>query len=397
MAIQTLIPGYNPNAALGQSLGQGLGGLLEGLASNKVNQMHQKQQAQSLQSVLGGLSAEQAQSLAGLSPDIQQLFVKDLLAQPSQQAYAQALGVGGSQQVPQQAQSQLSPFESLQLLQGNITPEIAQKLQQVPNVQQQEQVNQPARLTERQATEIAKLKRDEQKQAHKEKQDAFKFNKDVIKDVSEKSKSAKQALHDLDRMEELQKEGKLDTPGYVEFLNRSGLSIPALMSEGSEEFNKIAQNFLRNAKQYYGGRVSNFEVEQFLKTIPSLSQSPQGRQRVIANLKNISRAELEYTKAVRDVIKDNKGIPPFDLALQIEERVEKQSKKLADKFKKDLAKPVPKGQNKFITGLQTVAGSTVGLLSKAIPTALGAGAGYLAGGPLGALGSGISSLFGPKS
>ena len=62
---------------------------------------------------------------------------------------------------------------------------------------------------------------------------------------------------------------------------QKGLDIAALSKPGTEEFQKIAANFFRDAKTYFGGQVSNYEIEQFLKTIPNLSQSNTGRQRVI--------------------------------------------------------------------------------------------------------------------
>jgi hypothetical protein len=297
----------------------------------------------------------------------------------------------------------LSALESLELLQGKIPQSMFSQQpqiqpQQVPQQLQQPQQQQPLpRLTEKQATEIAKIRREEQKeqrkiaqeekkQAHKERLESFKFNQTQIKDITEKAKSARQAISDLDRMEELEKEGKLDSPGYADLLKRSGFDLPALQKEGSQEFNKIAQNFLRNAKQYYGGRVSNFEVEQFLKTIPSLSQSPEGRKRVIANLKNISRAELEYNKALRDILKENKGSIPLDLAIQVDERVEKQATKLAEQFKKDLAKPVPEGQHKLITAIQAITGEAIG---RAVPAGIGFLLGGLPGAAIGAFGKDV--------
>src|SRR5690606_23151303 len=106
--------------------------------------------------------------------------------------------------------------------------------------------------------------------------------------VLEEKSAAQNVLDDLERMKELESgDAQLDTPGYVEFLERSGLNIPALMNPESEEFQKLRQTQLRDAKQYFGGRVSNFEMDQFLKSIPSLNQSPEGRKRVIANMERI--------------------------------------------------------------------------------------------------------------
>lgn len=233
--------------------------------------------------------------------------------------------------------------------------------------------------------------RADRKEEALEKREAIKLTEGVRKDAVEQAQSAQRTLHDLDRIEELSQSGKLDTPGYVEFLHRSGLDIPALMNPESEEFAKLQQGFLRDAKQYFGGRVSNYEVEQFLKTIPSLSQSPEGRNRVIANLKYLSRAKLEHFKTLRDIIKDNKGLPPYDLAEQAFEKQEPKLNALAKKFKQDLQKPVPKGQNKFITGLQATTGTALGRIPKALGSAgLGAVAGARFGGPYGALLGGVA-------
>ena len=161
-------------------------------------------------------------------------------------------------------------------------------------------------------------------------------------------------------MQELQDSGKLDTPGYPAFLKRAGLNIPALMNPESEEFNKIAVNFLRDAKNYFGARVTQQEVQLFLQGIPSLSQSPEGRKRVIANLKYIANGALEYNNALKEVIQENKGVPPYDLMERIDDKVEKKIDSFAARFKKDLSKPVPKGQNKLITALQAGLGSVIG-------------------------------------
>ena len=189
---------------------------------------------------------------------------------------------------------------------------------------------------------------------------AFKETREERLKILEEGNAAKGTIRDLDRMEQLNREGNLDTPGYIEMLKRSGLDIPALMNPESEEFLKIAQNFLKDAKVYYGGKVSNYEVEQFLKTIPSLSQSPEGRKRVIAGLKNIANAKKAYADTYLEIYKENGGKPPIDMNEQIYERVDKKLDKLSEKFLEDISKPVPAGQNKFITALQSSLGSLLG-------------------------------------
>lgn len=279
--------------SLGGALGTGLGSGLEALANQKLQQIQQRNQQQQLSSALQQFLPEQQRGqvagLAALPENLQQIGLKELLAQPGKQAYAQALGLGGQQNPEGKA---FNPSQSL------------------PN------------LTEKQATEIAKMQQKERLLTAKERSEAFKATKAERKDFVDKAKAGRQSLEDLNRIEELEKEG-LPSAGYSEFLKRSGLDIPTLQGATGEEFNKITANFIKNAKSYYGARVSNFELESFLKTIPSLSQSPEGRKRVIANLKNIARLEIEGGKAAREIIKNNKNIPPLDLIEQVDERIQK--------------------------------------------------------------------------
>ena len=272
-------------------------------------------------------------------------------------------------QAQQQPQPSSGPsMKSLQEVLKNprITPD--QRLRVEKMIQQREQFEKKESARER-------------AEAIRERREAFKDTKAERKEIIDKARAAREQLRDLGRMEELQEEGKLDTPGYVELLRRSGLDIPALMSEGSEEFQKIAANFLRDAKTYFGGRVSNYEIEQFLKTVPNLSQSNAGRQRVIANLKRLNNIALAYNDTLKEVMSENKGVPPLDLIEQVDSRIDKKLDKISEKFKEDLAKPVPPGQNKLITALQSVLGSVIGNAAKPIT---GAALGALAAGPVGA-------------
>lgn len=264
--------------------------------------------------------------------------------------------------------------------------------QQYKDLNQIAQDNRKTQIAERkqQILEGKELRRAE-REAELAGLEKHKFSKPEIKVAREAANSSKKILHDLERFEELEKEGKLDTPGYIEFLKRTGLDIPALQNPGSEEFAKIAANFIGGAQKAVGGRVSNFELEQFLKTIPNLSQSPDGRKRVIANLKRINRANVEYYNTVKEVLKENKDIPPLDLFEKVDDRIDKKLDKISEQFKKDLARPVPAGQNRLITALQAGAGSALKNVPRALAQgAIGAATGAGLGGPVGALGGGIA-------
>lgn len=214
-------------------------------------------------------------------------------------------------------------------------------------------------LDEKSKKEAAQLKmmREESRELRKERAEAFKETKKDRQSIIEGKRTADEQLRTLEEMDRLNREGKLDTPGYVEALKRSGLDIPSLMSDDSQVFQKYAQTFLRGAKEIFGSRITDNEVNQFLKMVPSLVMSPEGRKRLIADWKYIARAKVERYNAMRDVIKEERGIPPLDLLEKVEERTDKRLNKIAEKFKDDITKPVPKGQNPLITALMASAGS----------------------------------------
>ncbi len=229
----------------------------------------------------------------------------------------------------------------------------------------------------------------QEKNKQEERKLAFKETKEDRRKIIEAGKQADVRLEELDRLSELNEKGDIDTAGYVEGLKRAGLDIPSLLSPDSEEYQKTALGLLRGASQVFGGKVSNYEAEQWIKTIPTLLNSPEGRKRLIANWKRISRLDKAYVEAMKEVVKENDGTPPLDLLEKIDDKIGSKQEKIAKKFKEDLSKPVPKGQNKFITAAQTTAGTIAGRIPKA---AASAGLGAYAGskfGPLGTIGGGI--------
>lgn len=359
----------NPGENIATGLSSGLSQGLEGILQSKMNQIGQQKSLSNL--INAGLTPQDATLISQFPQDIQAKLLGQLWERGTGMPFSQ------TGDMAQQLQQSLSPQSSMPNMQEVLSRgELGG--QGAPQQQQQMQSS-FYNLPLKEQREQKKLALKERQVASQEEAARFKATAPERKAIIDTARAARQDIKDLDRMQELEKEGKLDTPGYVEFLKRSGLDIPALMNPGSEEFVKTSANFMRNAKNYLGSRISNYELEQFLKTIPNLSQSPEGRKRVISNLKYTARAALEYNNALKEVLAKNKGIPPFDLAEQIDDRIENKLDKLALKFKEDISKPVPKSQNRLVTALQSILGSTAG------PVAGGL-AGGLVGGPVGALG-----------
>jgi len=359
---------HNLGSLDAQAFGNALGSGLQMLTNHKLNEIAtQKQQAQSAQFWKSlGLSDQEAIAVASQPKEIQKSFLDRLEGA----SFGQQFNQSPVNTVNTKDKNELNPksvTNSLNLLYGN-----DQSLDKIGG-KNGSNLKLGANPVERRHREVLDQKKDIA---------AYKETKDLRHKLIEDRKLARQELKDLSRLQELNEEGKLDTPGYVEFLQRSGFDIPALMNPESEEFQKIQQGFLKGAKQYFGARVTDNEINMFLKTIPTLSQSAEGRKRVIAMLKDVARGKEEYYQAYKDVMNENNGKPPLDLEEQIENKVESRLDKIAEKFKADLQRPVPKGQNKLITALQAGAGSVVPKIPKALA---GAGLGAAAGSRLGSV------------
>lgn len=389
----------------GESIGEALGGGLQGLGRGISQGMDQRGIANALEKL--GLPRE----LAGADPQI-----LSSLMQGSQAARIQSEG-DDAMRILEETLSGTGPqYEQIdQLFQekpGSILEESQQLVspeapsvdeEELPFKGQQRRVTPEARLskdidsirkrlkddksiTPRQRGDLQSQLDEREKRLEKISSELRKETKEDLKSMRTKYKDAEQDLKDLSRLQDLEDEG-LISPSYFQVLHDVGLDIPALMNPASEEYQKISQRFIRKAKEYYGGNVTNNEMEQFLKTIPSLLQSAEGRKRVTSQMKNLSRLEVETYKSARKVIRNNAGIPPHDLWDRVDDDIKSKRKSLSVQFKKDLARDVPDAENKASAMLKIAAGKSAkplggaalgGLIGSVVPglgTAAGAGVG----------------------
>jgi len=446
MAINILPQNEGPGARIGSAVGGGMENLFKGLAEGKAKKMKADEfekaglprvlaqldpQAQAAYLRNYGATQQKNQEQAILddiasgnydnpdladSGDLERSQQKQQINPEVLNAISQQLGLPSENASlqPQEVKQQLTPKQQVKEFKYEEKKNLSRRERIEKNIDNYQKALSSDKYNTDQRRIINKAVADSEKELETINEREDKLNADYLKGskeqrdkLNQQAESAHDNLSNLERMEELEQEGKLDTPGYLEGLKEAGFDISNLMDEGSQEFQKIAVNFLKDAKNIFGARVSNFEIEQFLKGIPSLSQSPEGRKRVIANLKRFERGKIEHQKAYNDayrsVLKENKGvIRPLD-SIKIQEmtddKMEKVRSKLYSQFKEDLKRKVPAGQNKVITALQVAAGKAIGKVPNILKGAaggagIGAGIGA-AGGPIGtAGGAGLGALAG---
>ena len=84
----------------------------------------------------------------------------------------------------------------------------------------------------------------------------------------------------------------LEGEGKISKLARSQLTPAA------QESIKLITDMLSGAKETYGSRVTNFDAAQYLKRLPSLLNTPEGKNRVLRDLRILNEMNMLHRQAI---------------------------------------------------------------------------------------------------
>ena len=150
-------------------------------------------------------------------------------------------------------------------------------------------------------------------------------------------------------MQELLDKGNLEPAFFASALNTLehgvgglGINLKSLMSADSQEFEKLSNDFLKNVKDVFGSRITQYEVQAFLKTIPTLSQTDAGKQRVINNLMQFNDIVALRKEAMDDIIAQHGGRRPPNMETLVEKRIKPALDKVSHDFEMQYGKRTPK-------------------------------------------------------
>ena len=331
----------SPRKSTGARLGEDLGSALQGLAHHKI----QQKQASELEKV--GFPKELASVFHSLDPKVQQDIWKQVNLSNIGQQQEQ-------QQQPQMQQMQQEPKftpEQTEFIKSIPSPMDRQKVaqqfqqqnqqamqQQSPNQQfgeaaAQQQVAQQLgqqkpnifsgggnKLEQQQALALYKdqIKQDqeERKIQHADEKESKKW----YREKNKKAKGIKENNARLERMRKLVNNGKLSSPETAAALDSLahgiwgvGINLKGFQHADSQEFEKLSNDMLKGVQDIFGSRILKTEVDNFMKTIPTLLQSDAGKIAVIDNLKMLNEANLQEDKVAKEIIKANGGKIPANL------------------------------------------------------------------------------------
>lgn len=141
------------------------------------------------------------------------------------------------------------------------------------------------------------------------------FNENA-KDFSELTKSINSLKGISLRTKQLEKyneSGRL--PEGLENLNinweTGNIRFPKLANTETQGFVKTVNDFLSEAKDLFGARVTDFDIKAFFRRLPSLANTTEGRRLIIDQMMTIDEITDLYNKSLKSVY-DHYGLRGID-------------------------------------------------------------------------------------
>lgn len=141
------------------------------------------------------------------------------------------------------------------------------------------------------------------------------------------------------------------SPTKAAFLEALHIPLGALEDPSSELYNKLSQDLLKGLPETYGSRILKVEVDNFLKTIPTLLNSADGRRMIASNMLKLGEMKEVYYNSMRDKQREyldaNKPLPR-DFQQVVFDQVKPQIDRINNEFvQMSEIKSVPEGTVPF--------------------------------------------------
>lgn len=135
------------------------------------------------------------------------------------------------------------------------------------------------------------------------KTELLKENNKELKDINEKSRKLDQEIMRYDQLERLNNSGKLpENFGRLNVNWTTGdIRVPFLANPETQQFVKTINDFTVAAKDTFGARVTNFELGAFMKRLPTLANSTEGRRLILAQMKSMKDLDKLYDDSIKKV------------------------------------------------------------------------------------------------
>ena len=309
----------SPLSGIAESTMPGIQTGLQMLAQHKLGQMQkqqelrfaqqqQQQQAANVSQGLGalGFTPQESQQLAMLPPQALNELVKQKLAAPQNTAYLQSLQglLSGQQQGQPATQQPQMPTglgtSGLNQMQATKLAELGLKKQELDISRQEKQKELQFKRQEREQENITKAN--------------LPYNKalDERLPIAQESKAIAQQMMDI------WKTGKVAT-------RLKGKYVPnVLQNQETIEFNRLSDELAKNLIAAMRGPATNFKIKFAQNLKPTSSQDPETQRKTIEHIMEMADRSLKEGEIRDQLVAQNKGIEPKQLAAQVRKAMKQQ-------------------------------------------------------------------------
>jgi hypothetical protein len=232
-----------------------------------------------------------------------------------------------------------------------------QEVRKTPGYNDLDEVDQYRLLTDygvskENAEAEAKLTGAKLERKQKSVESSYKAQEQFINETTNKYKAFEtETKPRLLQMQKVASDGDLISAPAAAFLETLGIPLGALEDPSSELYNKLSLDLLKGLPETYGNRILKVEVDNFLKTVPTLLNSPDGRRMIASNMLKLGEMKEIYYDEMRRQQKDaldyDKPLPK-DFQQRIFDQVRPQVDRLNNEFvKMSEIKAVPEGTVPF--------------------------------------------------
>jgi hypothetical protein len=348
-----------PDESVGNRLGQGLSQGLQALAQMKLQQYQQKQQEPGLQQMFPEMKPEGIQALSRLSPEYAKYAIPQMLKNAQLQKSLQYIDqTSGGNQGDQTG--------GLGILNGSsgVRPSLATKaipastnlttaptsgnvpIKTKPSIQPSNlpELNRPistnaAKIAVAMGSPVDKairIQQEDRKIAAKDRQFAIKTQlaetKKGRETVSEAARYAPEDLRNLNIQKNLVASGQL-----IGQLGLDASQIEAFKNGESQVFTKLSVPYFRQLKPKFGAKPTQWDAQQLQKSFPNLYQTDEGKLVIIEMMMDDAKMARKTMRMQEQIINENGGIPPLNLAEMLDQRMESYRAKRFAKLKNDIS------------------------------------------------------------
>lgn len=131
-----------------------------------------------------------------------------------------------------------------------------------------------------------------------------KSNEKIYQDLQKSSENLDNIGTMITQLTELNDSGEVSAAGESWNVNPATgrLLMPSKANKKTQEYVKTVNQFLRFAKEQFGARVTNFEVEKYLDQLPTLLNSEEGRRAILMQMQLFNDEQKLRNQSHKDVL-----------------------------------------------------------------------------------------------